>query len=71
MPLRHRVRRRSITRHIVTLPRLTQANWQVTTEMSRLGFWTDDLDEVGVHLVPADADFVFERMLDFEKKQLQ
>ncbi len=25
----------------------------------------------GVHLVPADADFVFERMLDFEKKQLQ
>jgi hypothetical protein len=25
----------------------------------------------GVHLVPADADYVFARMLDFEKKELQ
>ena len=56
MPLRHRSRR-IIARHIVTLPRLTQANWQVTTEMSRLGFWTTDLDEVGVHLVPASLTY--------------
>ena len=56
MPLSHRSPRR-ITRHFVTLPRLNQANWQVTTEMSRLGFWTTDLDQVGVHLVPASLTY--------------
>ena len=39
-------------RHFVTLDRLTEANWQVTVEMERLGLWCDELYEIDVWLVP-------------------
>jgi hypothetical protein len=32
--------------------RVTESNWQVTTEMERLGLWHDALDDVDVYLVP-------------------
>ena len=44
--------RRQLSRHIVTLSRLNEANWQVTAAMERLGLWSDELDEVTVWLAP-------------------
>ncbi|MGL5017190.1 MAG: hypothetical protein ACRDBP_03585, partial [Luteolibacter sp.] len=43
---------RNPRRHFVTLTRLTEANWQVTAEMGRLGLWADELDDIDVYLVP-------------------
>lgn len=43
---------RNPRRHFVTLARLTEANWQVTAEMGRLGLWADELDDIDVYLVP-------------------
>lgn len=39
-------------RHVITLSQLTEANWQVTAEMGRLGFWHERLDDIDVCLVP-------------------
>lgn len=43
---------RRVSRHIITLNQLTKTNWQVTTEMERLGLWCPRLDDVTVWLVP-------------------
>lgn len=43
---------RRISRHVITLPQLTEANWSVTTEMDQLGLWSPRLDDVDVFLVP-------------------
>ncbi len=43
---------RKPARHFVTLDRLTEANWQVTVEMEKLGLWCDELYEIDVWLVP-------------------
>lgn len=43
---------RNAARHIITRNSLTNANWQVTTEMDKLGLWSGDLDDIDVWLVP-------------------
>lgn len=43
---------RRIRRHVITLPQLTETNWQVTTEMDHLGLWRPRLNDVDVCLVP-------------------
>jgi hypothetical protein len=51
MPYSRKTTRRPL-RHVITLTQLTEANWQVTTEMERLGLWCDALDDIDVRLVP-------------------
>jgi hypothetical protein len=51
MPFIRKTPRRP-SRHVITLSQLTESNWQVTTEMERLGLWHDALDDVDVYLVP-------------------
>ena len=55
MPFTRRTTRR-ISRHIITLNALTQANWQVMEEMDTLGFWHRRLDDIEVRLVPIAFD---------------
>lgn len=40
-------------RHLITYSDVCEANWQVTTEMDRLGLWHPRLDTVEVYHVPA------------------
>jgi hypothetical protein len=54
MPYSQKTTRR-IRRHIVTLDQLTRTNIQVTCELERLDFWSEDLDEVVVWLVPVST----------------
>jgi hypothetical protein len=42
---------RNPARHFVTLTDLSHANWQVTTEMEKLGLWSEELDDIDVYLV--------------------
>ncbi len=51
MPYIRKTPRRPL-RHVITRTQLTTTNWQVTTEMERLGLWADELDDVDVWLVP-------------------
>jgi len=51
MPYSRQTPRRPL-RHFVTLNRLTEANWQVTAEMEKLGLWCSELDDIDVWLVP-------------------
>jgi hypothetical protein len=57
MPFIRKTPRRP-SRHVITLSQLTESNWQVTTEMERLGFWRDELDEVDVYFVPSSSAFM-------------
>jgi hypothetical protein len=43
---------RRIKEHFVTLTKLTETNWRVTTEMEKLGLWSEQLDDIDVYLVP-------------------
>ena len=51
MPYIRKTTRRPL-RHVITRTQLSTSNWQVTTEMERLGLWCDELDDVDVWLVP-------------------
>lgn len=52
MPFIRKTPRRP-SRHVVTLSRLTRANWQVMEEMDSLDLWHKRLDDIDVYLVPA------------------
>lgn len=51
MPFTRKTIRRA-SRHVTTLSQLTKANWQVISELKRLGFWRKGLEDVDVYLVP-------------------
>jgi hypothetical protein len=43
---------RQLSRHVISLKRLTTTNWEVMDEIDKLGLWCEQLDKVDVYLIP-------------------